>query len=257
MPRGGRHGRRCRSLRGKRLWDRRRGGRVLSGNGPAVDSAVRVNCAAARCAGTPQSSPARSALSCHPPEGRFSAGFRYGRRVSGRILAPTRAGVWVLLVLALANGAYLCLLPGLADTDYAWSIVPPVNAAFLGAGFLAGTLATGLVLFLATRWRSLSTLPPALWVLATTLLAATLIHDDRFKWDFPPTWVWLVVYAGVPFVVPVLVVLQRRAADPRRRPTRGCARCGCCPPCAAPCWWWARRRCSSRRPTSASAGRGR
>jgi hypothetical protein len=144
----------------------------------------------------------------------------------GGILPSTRAGVWILFVLALANGVFLYVVPGRADTDYAWSILPAVNAAFIGAGFLAGTLATGLVLFAATRWRSLHTLPPALWVLATTLLAATLIHNDRFKWDYGPTWLWLVVYAGVPFVVPVLVLLQQRVAepeppaDPRLRPVR-------------------------------------
>lgn len=136
-------------------------------------------------------------------------------QTAGRILESTRVGVWVLFVLALANGAFLYFVPGSAETDYAWSIVPPVNAAFIGAGFLAGTLATGLVLFAATRWRSLHTLPPALWVLATTLLVATLIHDDRFKWDYVPTWLWLVVYAGVPFVLPVLVLLQQRAAEPK------------------------------------------
>jgi hypothetical protein len=135
-------------------------------------------------------------------------------RTEGRILESTRVGVWILFLLALANGAFLYVLPGSAETDYAWSIVPPVNGAFIGAGFLAGTLATGLVLFVATRWRSLQTLPPALWVLATTLLVATLIHDDRFKWDYVPTWLWLIVYAGVPFALPVLVLLQQRRAEP-------------------------------------------
>jgi hypothetical protein len=135
-------------------------------------------------------------------------------QTAGRILASTRAGVWILFILALANGAFLYLRPGSAETDYAWSIVPPVNGAFIGAGFLAGTLATGLVLFAATRWRSFATLPPALWVLATALLAATLIHNDRFKFDYAPTWLWTIVYAGVPFAVPVLVMLQRRVAEP-------------------------------------------
>ena len=135
-------------------------------------------------------------------------------QTEGRILASTRIGVWILFVIALANGAFLYVVPGSAETDYAWSILPGVNAAFIGAGFLAGTLATGLVLFAATRWRSLHTLPPALWVLATLLLIATLVHDDRFKWDYGPTWVWLVVYAGVPFAVPVLVLLQQRVAEP-------------------------------------------
>jgi hypothetical protein len=134
---------------------------------------------------------------------------------AGRLLDLTRAGIWLLFVLALANGAFLYLAPSLADTDYAWSIKPPVSAAFIGAGFLAGTLATGLVLGAAKRWRSLQTLPPALWVLATTLLVATIVHHDRFRFDYPPTWVWVVVYAGVPFAVPFLVYRQRRAAEPR------------------------------------------
>jgi hypothetical protein len=132
----------------------------------------------------------------------------------GRVLGLTRAGVWVLFVLAAANGLALYLLPGRADTEYAWSILPAVSAAFIGAGFLAGTLATGLVLWRATRWRSFSLLPPALWVLATTLLAATILHEDRFKWDYPLTWVWTLVYAGVPFGIPFLVVRQRRVAEP-------------------------------------------
>jgi hypothetical protein len=158
---------------------------------------------------------------------RQRADLGYGRsviapaRTEGRILESTRVGVWILFVLAFANGAFLYVLPGSAKTDYAWSIVPPVNGAFIGAGFLAGTLATGLVLFVAARWRSLQTLPPALWVLATTLLVATLIHTDRFKWDYVPTWLWLVVYAGVPFALPVLVLLQQRVAEPAPPPDPG------------------------------------
>ena len=134
-------------------------------------------------------------------------------RSDGRVRPITRAGVWVLLVLAAANGLFLYVLPGLAESHYAWPIKPPVNAAFIGAGFLAGTLATGLVLATATRWRTFSNLPPALWVLASTLLAATIIHHDRFRWDYPPTWVWALVYAGVPLAVPLLVAGQRRVAE--------------------------------------------
>lgn len=137
--------------------------------------------------------------------------------MEGRVLGPTRVGVWILFVLAGANGIWLYLVPRSADR-YAWPIAPPVNAAFIGAGFLAGTLATGLALFATRRWRSFSLLPPALWVLATTLLAATLIHHDRFKWHYPPTYVWLIVYAGVPLALPVLVMLQRRSAEPEPPP---------------------------------------
>jgi hypothetical protein len=144
----------------------------------------------------------------------------------GRVQPLTRIGIWVLAILAAANGLFLYFVPAQAETHYAWSIKPPVNAAFIGAGFLAGTLATGLVLATATRWRTFSTLPIALWVLATSLFAATLIHHDRFKFDYAPTWVWTIVYAGVPIAVPYLVARQRRtadaepAADPKLRPIR-------------------------------------
>jgi hypothetical protein len=145
---------------------------------------------------------------------------------AGRVLALTRAGIWILFWLALANGVFLYLLPSRAATDYAWPIKPPVSAAFIGAGFLAGTLATGLVLWLARRWRTFQTLPIALWVLASTLLAATIVHHGKFRFGYPPTWLWVVVYAGVPLAVPVLVYRQRRAAesrpaaDPRLRAVR-------------------------------------
>ncbi|MDA0183596.1 hypothetical protein OJ997_25025 [Solirubrobacter phytolaccae] len=132
----------------------------------------------------------------------------------------TRIGIWILFWLAAANGIFLYLAPGLADTEYAWAIKPAVNAAFIGAGFLAGTLATGLVLWRAREWRTFSTLPIALWVLASSLALATFIHEDRFFWDYPLTWVWTAVYVGVPFAVPFLVWRQRRDAE--AKPAASC-----------------------------------
>jgi hypothetical protein len=130
----------------------------------------------------------------------------------GGLQAVSRAGVLLLLVLAVANGAFLYLVPARAAADYAWAINPPVCAAFLGAGYIAGTVATALVVFGTGSWRSLRVLPLPLVVLSVTLLAATLIHADRFRWDYPPTWIWVAVYASVPFVVGYLWLAQERAA---------------------------------------------
>jgi hypothetical protein len=73
---------------------------------------------------------------------------------SRRVLGVTRAGVFGLLVLAAANALFLHLVPGRAELDYAPAIGPPINAAFIGAGFLAGCVATALVVFRARSWRS-------------------------------------------------------------------------------------------------------
>ncbi len=135
-------------------------------------------------------------------------------RLAGAVLPETRAGVAILLALSAVNGLLLYLFPGHADTNYAWSIKPPPSAAFLGAGYVAGTIPTALVVFATRRWRSLRTLPWALFVLSTALLAATIIHNDRFRFDFPPTYAWIVVYAGVVIGAPVLWLRQERRAEP-------------------------------------------
>ncbi len=132
----------------------------------------------------------------------------------GALQTPSRAGVVLLLLLAVANGVWLYVLPARAETDYAWSITPPINGAFLGAGYLAGTVATALVVFGARSWRSLRVLPLPLVVLSVVLLVATLVHEERFRWDYAPTWLWTVVYAGVPFAVALLWRRQERDADP-------------------------------------------
>ena len=107
---------------------------------------------------------------------------------TGPLHGPTRWAVGGLLVLAVLNAGFLYGTPGRADTGYAWSIKPPASAAFLGAGYLAGIVATALVVFVAGHWRSAQPLAVALVTLSVGLLAATLLHTDRFRWDYPPTW---------------------------------------------------------------------
>jgi hypothetical protein len=142
-------------------------------------------------------------------------------RHDGRLLRSTRLAVAGLLVLAILNAGFLYFLPAHADTGYAWAIVPPVSAAFLGAGYLAGVVATALVVFAARRWRSIQPLAVALFTLSIGLLAATLLHTDRFKWEYVPTWGWTAVYTLAPIGVVVLSARQRAItlrpmlADPR------------------------------------------
>lgn len=147
----------------------------------------------------------------------------------GRLQALSRTGVLLLFALAVVNGLFLYLMPAHAKTDYAWPILPPVNAAFMGAGYLAGVVATGLVVFAATSWRSLRVLPAPLFVLSVVLLAATLIHSDRFRGDYVLTWLWVGVYGLVPIGVVLLWRRQERTsvaprvADPALATTRACS----------------------------------
>jgi hypothetical protein len=142
---------------------------------------------------------------------------------TGGLQRSTRAAVGVLLVLAVLNAAFLYLLPARAATGYAWAIRPPISAAFLGGGYLAGVVATALAVLAARRWRSIQPLAVALVTLSVGLLAATLLHTARFRWGYPPTWVWTGVYALAPVGVVILARRQRAItirpaiADPRLR----------------------------------------
>jgi hypothetical protein len=131
----------------------------------------------------------------------------------GILLPITRAGIAVLFVLAVANGVFLYCFPAQGATRYAWSIKPPIAAAFLGAGYLAGAVATGLIIFFARRWRSAQPLGLSLAVLSVLLLGATYIHHVKFKFHYAPTWGWVVVYAIAPFAIAALMVHQRRLTD--------------------------------------------
>jgi hypothetical protein len=142
---------------------------------------------------------------------------------TGGLQRSTRAAVGVLLLLAVLNAAFLYLLPARAATGYAWAIRPPISAAFLGGGYLAGVVATALAVLAARRWRSIQPLAIALVTLSVGLLAATLLHTARFRWGYPPTWAWTGVYALAPVGVAILARRQRAitirplVADPRLR----------------------------------------
>jgi hypothetical protein len=114
------------------------------------------------------------------------------------VLPVVRAGVLILLLLAIANGVFLYLLPSQAEAHYAWAVKPPISAAGMGAGYLAGMVATVLAGVRARDWRSFRAVVPGFFALGVTLLVATLIHADRFRWGYPPTWVWTGVYALLP-----------------------------------------------------------
>src|SRR5579885_2706139 len=57
-------------------------------------------------------------------------------------LPAARRLLWPAFILAIANGIFLYGFPTLAKDWFAWSINPPINAAFQGVGYLVGILVT-------------------------------------------------------------------------------------------------------------------
>lgn len=119
----------------------------------------------------------------------------------------TQAGLrWFFIVSAvLALIAGVMLFIGAAETDrfFAWTIEPPLTAAFMGAAYWAALV---LLAWAANQreWARSRTALPAVFLIAVLLLIATLIHLDKFDLDSLFGWFWLTVYV---IVVPLLTVL--------------------------------------------------
>jgi hypothetical protein len=123
------------------------------------------------------------------------------------------------LVLVLVIGIPLYLLPDQTDRYFAWTIDPPLTAAVLGAGYWAS-----FVLELQSArerlWARTRVAVPAVLLFSTLTLAVTLVHADRFHFHSPRlvtragTWVWLLIYVGVPVAMTWLLVAQQRRARP-------------------------------------------
>jgi hypothetical protein len=145
-----------------------------------------------------------------------------------RVLPSMRALLVLFSVLtALAVGA-LYVLAEHTDRYFAWTIQPPLTAAFLGAGYAAGFVLVVLSLRDPVWAHSrVAVLTILAFVVLTTI--ATLVHIDRFHFmgEFADSgfiavaaaWFWLAVYLVVPVLMLALLLPQERSrgVDPPPR----------------------------------------
>src|SRR5262245_37568585 len=117
----------------------------------------------------------------------------------------------------------LYVLPANTATTFAWTITPPVTASFLGGGF-GGALFLFALGYRERVWANARMAFGGPLALSVFTLAATLMHLDRFHFGAAGlvpragAWIWLVVYAAVPFWLVAELIAQQRSpgADPRR-----------------------------------------
>lgn len=141
---------------------------------------------------------------------------------------PLTAGLRRMLVVASVlvgiAGVQLFVLTEQTERYFAWTVGPPLTAAFLGAAYWA----SGLLELLAARewlWTRARIAVPAVFTFTALTLLATLLHYDRFHFASPAAlartaaWAWLAIYLAVPLLLGALLLRQLRArggTDPRR-----------------------------------------
>jgi len=139
----------------------------------------------------------------------------------------------VLPVLFIA-GVQLFVLSGQTEAYFAWTFASPLSAAFMGAGYWAAMFHA----YSGARgrsWKKVRTSLPAAVTATTLLTLTTFMHLDKFHFDSPllitrfVTWVWIIVYVMVPFVLFAAWITQARlpgAGVKGRNPLRAWMRGG-------------------------------
>jgi hypothetical protein len=113
-------------------------------------------------------------------------------------------------------GPLLVLFPGSTDDFWSWEIRPDMSAVWVGAGYTFGAVAITTMLM---RRSTVAAFVPIAGTLpfAIVMLAATIIHNERFFTDTANYYIWLAIYLYLPVALPVMLILNRRS-DPGARP---------------------------------------
>lgn len=148
-----------------------------------------------------------------------------GLGVAPKPLVPgMRWLLFVAAILVLLAGVQLFVFTERTNTYFAWTIVNPLAAAFLGAGYWASVSIEAL----AGRqrvWANARIAVPAVLTFTGLTLAATLLHLKKFHFSSSfaaatraVTWAWLAIYVLVPVLMLVVLTVQARTpgSDPPR-----------------------------------------
>ena len=114
-------------------------------------------------------------------------------------------------------GPLLILFPGETDIYWSWQIGPEMSAVWVGAGYTFGALAITTMLVVG-RWSASVVAVVATWPFSLVMLAATLLHLDRFFLGTIQFFVWTLIYLALPLGLPVIFLVNRRR-DPGLQPT--------------------------------------
>jgi hypothetical protein len=122
----------------------------------------------------------------------------------------------VAAILVFIIGIPLFLLSEQTQQYFAWTIASPLTAAFLGAAYWSSCLLEWMA-SREKRWSNARIAVPAVLLFTALTLGVTLLHLDRFHLYDEVfitkfiAWVWVVVYATVPIIMSILLVVQLRA----------------------------------------------
>lgn len=98
--------------------------------------------------------------------------------------------------VVLVSGLGLFFLPALIGPVWPWALTP-FNAGFLGAIYL-GSVVAACILAGTPRWSPARVVVPMILTFTAIVLVVSLLYLDRLILNSPSTWLWFILYIGIP-----------------------------------------------------------
>lgn len=125
------------------------------------------------------------------------------------ILPLTRLIAAVVVPFLVIAFGILFFLPDRTGELFAWAIKPHMSSMYFGAAYLGGAWTLSQAA-LGKHWHRVSAVFPAVTVFASAMLAATILHWDRFSLGTLGFITWLILYIVAPFLIPAIWIYNRR-----------------------------------------------
>lgn len=118
------------------------------------------------------------------------------------------------LVATFSTLAFIILFffPDHTGQMFSWPIKPHMSSLYIGGAYLGGVWLQAAAA-LGRRWHRVHVGFPAMAVFTMFMLAATLLHWDRFSLGTPIFMIWLVFYILAPFLLLTIWIYNKRT-DP-------------------------------------------
>ena len=129
-----------------------------------------------------------------------------------RILPVTRVLAIVVIPFLVTAFLILFVFPDSTERRFAWNVQPTMSAMMLGATYLMGVFFFSSVLFFR-RWSQVRAGFLPVTAFASLLGIATILHLDRFNHAHLAFWLWAILYATTPFIVPSVWFLNQRSTS--------------------------------------------
>jgi hypothetical protein len=140
--------------------------------------------------------------------------------VSSPVLRTTYVFMVATTIAGTTAGLHLTFLTELTRTTFAWHIRNPMTAGFFGAAYVAAGIALAATLLRARRWEDLRIATVVATFFMTAAGIVTLKHLGEFQYDSDHraawfvSWVWLVLYFGLPVGLVYSLVRQELRTQP-------------------------------------------